>query len=57
MKRKPAKSNRTDISNMLRIRLTPVERKVLDDYAKAKGAGTSTWARMELLSLASHGKH
>ena len=53
MKRAPVNSNRTDIKNMLRIRLTPAERKVLDDFADSKGAGTSTWARMELLRIAS----
>jgi len=52
MKRAPVKSNRTDIKNMLRIRLTPAERRLLDEFAESKGAGTSTWARMELLRLA-----
>lgn len=53
MKRKLVKANRTDIANMLRIRLTPAERKALDEFAESKGVGTSTWARMELLRLAS----
>jgi hypothetical protein len=56
MKTKTAKQNRTDIKNMLRIRLTETERKLLDTYAESKGAGTSTWARMELLGIASRGK-
>jgi hypothetical protein len=57
MKAKAAtKPSRTDIKNMLRIRLTEAERKILDSYAESKGAGTSTWARMELLGIASRGK-
>jgi hypothetical protein len=56
MKPKTAKQSRTDIKNMLRIRLTEAERKMLDAYAESKGAGTSTWARMELLGIASRGK-
>jgi hypothetical protein len=56
MKAKPVKQSRTDIKNMLRIRLTEAERKILDAYAESKGAGTSTWARMELLGIASRGK-
>jgi hypothetical protein len=56
MKAKIAKQNRTEIKNMLRIRLTEAERKLLDSYAESKGAGTSTWARMELLGIASRGK-
>lgn len=36
---------------MLRIRLTEKERYYLDKSAKRRGLETSTWARMELLSL------
>ena len=51
MKKKPKKDSRSDVKNMLRIRLTKKERKLLDNFASAKGAGTSTWARMELLAI------
>ena len=37
----------------LRIRLTPVERETLDKAAQARDKDTSTWARAELLALAS----
>jgi len=40
-------------TNVLRIRLTPAERKVLDGAAQAKGEETSTWARTLLLAMAS----
>ena len=39
-------------SNTLRIRMTEGQRKTIDDAAKSRGLETSTWARMELLSLA-----
>lgn len=35
--------------NVLRIRLTDDERKLLDDYATQMSLDTSTWARMELM--------
>jgi hypothetical protein len=56
MKSKGRPKNRTDIKHMLRIRLTEAERKTLDSHAKAKGIGTSTWARMELLEITSKEK-
>ena len=34
----------------LRIRLTPAERAALDEYARARGQETSTWARALLLA-------
>jgi hypothetical protein len=37
--------------NILRIRLTPAERSILDRAAQARGEDTSTWARSVLLSL------
>ena len=37
--------------NVLRIRLTEVERKAIDETAQARGLDSSTWARMELLAL------
>jgi hypothetical protein len=38
-------------SNVLRIRLSPAERKQLDAAAKSNGLDTSTWARLQLLAL------
>lgn len=38
--------------NVLRIRLTDEERKLLDEAASAKTLDTSTWARSELLAIA-----
>jgi len=38
-------------TNVLRIRLTMLERKKLDAIAKSKGQDTSTWARQQLLAL------
>jgi hypothetical protein len=39
-------------SYMLRIRMTEVDRKLLEKAAKAKSLETSTWARSELVVLA-----
>lgn len=48
-----AKKTTTDNrENILRIRLTEAERKVLDAAAEARTLDTSTWARAELLQLA-----
>ena len=47
--KKPAAENR---ENVLRIRLTDEERKLLDNAAGTKTLETSTWARSELLALA-----
>lgn len=38
--------------NVLRIRLTEDERRLLDEMAKSKSLDTSAWARSELLGLA-----
>ncbi|MBN1513714.1 MAG: hypothetical protein JXB13_16985 [Phycisphaerae bacterium] len=38
--------------NVLRIRLTDVERRIIDDAAASRELDTSTWARSELLQLA-----
>ena len=38
--------------NILRIRLTDEERKLIDAAAEAKSLDSSAWARSELLSLA-----
>jgi hypothetical protein len=48
-KKKPEGENKT---YMLRIRMTEIERKLLEEAAKAKSLETSTWARSELVSLA-----
>jgi len=37
---------------MLRIRMTEVERALLEEAAKVKSLETSTWARSELVALA-----
>ena len=37
---------------MLRVRLTEVERALLEEAARSKSLETSTWARSELVSLA-----
>lgn len=38
-------------TNVLRIRLTDEERRLLDEYARERSLDTSTWARSELLSI------
>jgi uncharacterized protein (DUF1778 family) len=47
--RKPEGDGR---ENVLRIRLTDTERKVLDQAAASRTLETSTWARSELVALA-----
>jgi uncharacterized protein (DUF1778 family) len=49
---RPKKPDDEARGNVLRIRLTTDERKTLDDAAKSRGLESSTWARMELLTLA-----
>ena len=39
-------------SHMMRIRMTPEERALMEQAAKSKSLETSTWARSELVSLA-----
>ena len=39
-------------SYMLRIRMTEVERALLEEAARAKSLETSTWARSQLVALA-----
>jgi hypothetical protein len=46
---KPRDDRATIKQNVLRIRLTADQRKRLDDFAKASGKETSTWARDALL--------
>jgi hypothetical protein len=48
--KKPASEAKT---YMLRIRMTGAERRLLEDAAKSKSLETSTWARSELVALAS----
>jgi hypothetical protein len=38
-------------ANILRIRLSPAERKQLDAAARSNGLDTSTWARQQLLAV------
>ncbi len=47
--RKPKKETR---ENILRVRLTDDERKLLDEAARKRSLETSTWARSELVALA-----
>jgi hypothetical protein len=47
--KKPAAQAKT---YMLRIRMTEVERALLEVAAKSKSLETSTWARSELVALA-----
>ena len=49
---RPKKPDDGARGNVLRIRLTTEERKALDEAAKSRGLESSTWARMELLTLA-----
>jgi hypothetical protein len=49
---RPKKPDDEARGNVLRIRLTTEERKNLDEAAKSRGLESSTWARMELLTLA-----
>jgi uncharacterized protein (DUF1778 family) len=46
---RPKKSDEEKRENVLRIRLTDEERRIID---RAAGSETSTWARNELLELA-----
>jgi len=52
MKGRPKKPASDARGNVLRIRLTEEERKILDAVAGEKTLDTSTWARSELLALA-----
>jgi hypothetical protein len=49
---RPKKPEGDARENVLRIRLSDAERAALDEAAKTRGLDTSTWARMELLTLA-----
>jgi uncharacterized protein (DUF1778 family) len=49
---RPKKAVGAGRENVLRIRLTEAERRILDEAARAKGLETSTWARSELIALA-----
>jgi hypothetical protein len=49
---RPKKPEDEARGNVLRIRLTKEERKTLDEAARSRGLESSTWARMELLTLA-----
>ena len=49
---RPKKANADRKTNVLRIRLTPEERKIIDSAARATSLLTATWARMTLLAEA-----
>ena len=49
---RPKKPKGEQRENVLRIRLTEAERKVLDAAAASRTLDTSTWARAELIALA-----
>jgi hypothetical protein len=49
---RPKKPEGDSRENVLRIRLTEDERRILDDAARARTLETSTWARSELVALA-----
>ncbi len=49
---RPKKPEGEARGNVLRIRLTEEERRLLDEAAKARVLETSTWARAELIALA-----
>jgi uncharacterized protein (DUF1778 family) len=49
---RPPKPEGEARENVLRIRLTDDERRLLDQVAQGKTLDTSTWARSELVALA-----
>jgi len=49
---RPPKPDSKRRNNVLRIRLTDADRKIIDRAAKQSGLDTSTWARRMLLELA-----
>lgn len=51
---RPRKLKKDTRENVLRVRLTDEERKLLDEAAKTRTLETSTWARAELVALARH---
>jgi hypothetical protein len=48
---RPPKTEAERRTNILRIRLTPDERRKLDRKANAQGKEISTWAREQLLRM------
>jgi hypothetical protein len=56
VKGRPPKAAGDARDNVLRIRLKPNERAIIDGTAKAKGLDSSAWARMVLLETARHEK-
>jgi hypothetical protein len=55
MRGRPKKPRGETRENVLRIRLTSDERKLLDLAAKDQGLDTSAWARSELIVSAKRG--
>lgn len=54
---RPKKAKAERRSKPLRILLNDAERDALDEYAKAKGMETSTWARAVLLDAARNARN
>ncbi len=52
MRGRPKKPEEDRRENVLRIRLTEGERRLLDQAAQGKALDTSSWARAELVALA-----
>jgi uncharacterized protein (DUF1778 family) len=49
---RPSKQKSDTLSYMLRIRMLPEDRKLLEQAAKFKSLQLSSWARSELVALA-----
>ncbi len=52
MRGRPKKPEGERRNNILRVRLTDDERRLLDQVAQGKALDTSSWARAELVALA-----
>jgi len=52
MRGRPKKPDGERRNNILRVRLTDDERRLLDQTAQGKALDTSSWARAELVALA-----
>jgi len=52
MRGRPKKPDEERRDNVLRVRLTDGERRLLDQTARGKALDTSSWARAELVALA-----
>jgi hypothetical protein len=52
MRGRPKKTEGERRDNILRVRLTEDERRLLDQFAQEKALDTSSWARAALVALA-----